>query len=802
MEFGRNPLEIKRGCKTIQAMWGLRRNLLAPSYQGGANVIMTGKTAGWFIFLSLAGHTLLCGNETVTPDQMEIPMTARISLLHGRPMFLVNDRPVYPMIYSLTDVPGGRWSWEELPRHNIRAFYERGIRLFQVDVALEQLWQDNGTIDLAPAQKQIAGIREVCPEAGVIIRFHVTAPKWWMRAHPEEWVRYADTDYQDEDPNGFPRIIEDDNYPVRRVSLASELWKRESADLTREVLRLLAAAPEGNALVGVQVADGIYGEWHNWGFFRNEPDVGIPMTRAFRRWLSLKYPSDEALRVAWNDSSAARAMAEAPGVEERRTTTGVFRDPSRERKVIDFYTCMHEVIADRILFYAKLVKEAWPRPIVVGTFYGYFFSTFGRQAAGGHLELQRVLDSPFIDYLSGPQAYEPESMKPGEPYRSRSLITTILLHGKLWLDEMDNEPTIPIMRDARYELKLRNSIANVRRNLLFTYTKGMGLWFYDFGLAGVDLDGQRYNQRGSRGSWDDPFVLDEIGALKRLFEARSTNPYRTEADVLFVYDTRVFTATASLRGTDPVSSVCIDYNSLNAFKSGVVFDAIHLDDLGRIDLTSYRVVVFGNTFVLTDAQRRFIREKVAQDGRSCVWFYAPGYSNGERLDPGWISALTGIDVAPIASPDPPEIALSYRNDTLSTYTLGTGPITPLFAVTDPDAEILGRFAKTGEPAVARKLFSNFTSWFVTLPAKGIEPLREILRRSGAHVYSEQGDIVYAGGGILAVHTKTGGRHAVVLRNGNSLSFDLPEGGATLVLDSSTGELLRPVSVDLPQEGKQ
>ena len=62
---------------------------------------------------------------------------------------------------------------------------------------------------------------------------------------------------------------------------------------------------------------------------------------------------------------------------------------------------------------------------------------FGRQAAGGHLELHRVLRSPFIDYLSGPQAYEPEALKLGDPYRSRSLTASIRLHGKLWLDEMD-----------------------------------------------------------------------------------------------------------------------------------------------------------------------------------------------------------------------------------------------------------------------------------------------------------------------------------------------------------------------------
>jgi hypothetical protein len=43
--------------------------------------------------------------------------------------------------------------------------------------------------------------------------------------------------------------------------------------------------------------------------------------------------------------------------------------------------------------------------LIVGVFYNYFFMTFGRQASGGHLFEQMILNAPNIDYISAPQSY-------------------------------------------------------------------------------------------------------------------------------------------------------------------------------------------------------------------------------------------------------------------------------------------------------------------------------------------------------------------------------------------------------------
>jgi hypothetical protein len=153
--------------------------------------------------------------------------------------------------------------------------------------------------------------------------------------------------------------------------------------------------------------------------------------------------------------------------------------------------------------------------------------------------------------------------------------------------------------------------------------------------------------------------------------------------------------------------------------------------------------------------------------------------------------VTGIAVRPVHIPGPPEVRLTGVPDSLALYRCGDTTLTPLFAVVEPGVEVRGRFVATGDVAVARKAFPNHTAWFVAVPNQRPEPIRSILRESGAHVYVDGGEIVYAGGGVVVMHTRTGGTHRLRLRGGRLLDFELPEGASTLILDAGTGERLLP-----------
>jgi hypothetical protein len=419
------------------------------------------------------------------------------------------------------------------------------------------------------------------------------------------------------------------------------------------------------------------------------------------------------------------------------------------------------------------VKQNWPRPIITGTFYGYYFSCFSRDAAGGHLQLQRILNAPEVDYLSAPNAYYPESSATGDPYRSRSLIMSGRLHNKLFLDEMDQRPDLN---------PGDNGLANIRRNVMFTFTKGMGLWFYDFGAAGFHK-----KEYPKNGWWDTPEFMAGIKQLKILADQYLSRPYQSDADVLLVYDTDCFYHLGTIQEVDPVSHIAQNWTSLAAYRSGAVFDPVHLGDLSLVNWSQYKVVVFANSFLLNREQKDFIKNKVAKEGRHLVWIYAPGYTDGTSLSTQFSSSVTGIGLEAVNLDKIAEVTINSNIVQNLKWELGKKPLYPLLAVNDPQAKIYGNFSDTPYGAFARKDLKDHTAWFISLPPTSEKLLQYIFKTGGAHIYNENGDIFYAGNGVICLHTKTGGKHFITLKNGLKVELDIPDAGGTVVLDNKTGK---------------
>lgn len=665
----------------------------------------------------------------LTPALAAVPRAAVVAEVRpwgGKPALMINGRPTYPAFYALTDALGGRWSFDELPSLAIGQFVKAGFRLFQVDLFLESVWPEAGPLKLDLARRQLGGILAHCPDAAIVIRWHLNPPRWWMAGHEQEWTRWANGGLENQDDRTQPiRPLLDDLRRLPRISLASEVWARMATEKTEELLRGLASTPEGSALAGLHLACGVYGEWHYWGFMRNEPDVSAPMQAWFARWRR----------------EHGRAEASVPGVAERaRLDDGIFRDPARREVVIDYYRAQQELVASRILHFCGVAKRAWPRKLLTGTFYGYFFSMFDRSATGGHLELERVLASPEVDYLSAPQAYGDAYRAPGGPGITRGLVESARLHNKLFLDEMDQTPSWKWENnvDTPFQLSApERDYAIIRRNVFTSYARGTGLWYYDFGPA------------NAAGWWNDRRLMAEIARLNALLTRYHQRPYVPAADVLFVFDTQVFYYTGSIAGSDPLTDpLAVNRTILAAWRAGAAIETIHLSDLARVDLDRFKVVVFGNTWLLNREQRRLIRERVMAGGRHVVFQGAPGYTDGRRLDVGLVRETTGLAV--------------HRFE-------GNGKWAPQFTVSGE-----GRPSRTGN------------TWFAAQPV--VEPAgwREIFRAAGAHLYLETDDVIHAGGGLVLVHTGRGGERRICFRSGRTTQVMLP-GPSSWIFDAASGE---------------
>lgn len=592
----------------------------------------------------------------------------------------------------------GEISFDEQPRQSIRQFAAIGFKLYQLDLFLEDCLPKPGALGITLARRQIRGVLEACPDAGVVLRWHLNAPARWKEQNPDELARYANGEAEVPDRKLPVRCMQDDLRRTPWASIASSAWLEFASKHTVELLWQLAKTPEGNALIGVYVANGVYGEWHYWGFMRNKPDVAKPMQEHFAAWRRKK----------------GKAAVGVPSLEERKALDqGIFRDPVKREVVIDYYRCQQELVAERIEHFCALVKKSWPRPIVTGTFYGYFFSMFDRHATGGHLCLDRILASPHIDYLSVPQAYGPQYRDPGSCGITRALVESIRLNGKLFLDEMDQTPSWKWRNDVDQAFEPTNlplDVALIRRNILEAFTRGAGHWYYDFGPA------------NNSDWWADKRLMAEIDRLHKVLRVYDKRRYEPAGDVLAVFDTEVFFYMGSVQWTDPLTDpLAVNRTIATLYQAGAAIATVNLMDLEKVDLSRFKAVLFANTWKLTAAQRQWIQRKVMDGKRLVIFQGMPGRFDGSRFS------------------------------------------------TEFEDEV--KQAKS-------------VKFFAEPPVKW----RKVLEGSGVHFYTQAGDVVHAGAGLVLIHTNKGGSRTIRLRGGKQVEISLAPIDS-VPLDGETGERL-------------
>lgn len=682
-------------------------------------------------------------------------MNAKIQQFNNRPTIFINNQPIAPIIYSLTDWPGGRLSYEEYTGFSIKRFADSGIKLYQLDISFEDMWHKDDTLDISMAVKQIQGIIDIQPDAAVFFRLHTNPPSWWYEANESEWVRYADAEIVPEPPvDKFLSYLHYDQKTVPRPSYASEKWISDMSMIMKRFLYQLQETPQAEHLAGIHVASGLYGENHYWAFVGHDPDMSEPMLRRFRKFM--------------NDPKA-----QIPDMDARyNPKDGIFRDPKQESNMIDYLTCQHEAVAESMIHFCKLVKETWNKEIITGVFYGYYVSLFGRAATGGHLAEQMILSSKYIDYISAPQAYNRNLRNIGGAGVSRGLLESLRLNNKLLLDEVDHPTHIGTIMGGMQVYPEYESLQILRRNALTSFISGMGFWYYDFG---------QYN---TSGWWNAAYYLNEVKALQKIFESYYKKSYVKHADVLLVFDTQTLKYTALTEQQDPITDkACINISYPMALRSGASIDTIYLSDLDKTELNKYKCIVFMNAFCLTEKQKSLINEKVYKEDRSVVWFFAPGYTDTTKNDKAFCEQVSGFTLDTIA----PKPNITVECDGFSYSVDNTNEesrLNKLFVPTD--GESLGNI--DGKTALGKKTINGCDVYFSTIPFTTPDAFRYIFEKSGVHIYDNSNDAVLEGSGLLLVHAEHSGDRQINFKD-SSVTVFFNE-GETMLFDTESKEILR------------
>jgi hypothetical protein len=569
--------------------------------------------------------------------------------------------------------------------------YELGYRIFEIQVPDCIIEKAAGTYDFSAFDLQIRRMLRYAPEAKFLLSFRVEFPKWCAQ-NPESLIGYSDGEVgtgSSDERLGRPR----------RPSVASLEYKAEVTRFFDQLGTYVKAQPWGRRVIGVRPSWGIYTEWHCYGMYHGA-DVGPAMTAVFRRFHGGKYANEN------------------PPTMEERTEKAFLLDPVRKRKVLDFYACMAEQVADHLLFYAREVKRVLPGRLA-GMYYGHVFAVLPPE--GANVLLSKVLAAPEVDFLSVPTMYSPLARRAGGAYFQRTVPATFHRFGKLAMneDDMRFHHNIEWCNRHRYCTRTpRESQMTMRRNYLNKLFDGGGLQIKD-----------PYKGYGMRPfAYDDPSVLlgmhEAMAATKRAgIQPRDS---RNELAVVISPVERL------RRDGMPKASVRM-WRLYCAqqwlYRTGVTFDILTLDDF-LVTEKEYRQVVLLNVFGPSDAQRGALKTKLRRPGVTALWLIAPGSVTETGFSDEAMSDLTGLSLT------------------------GAG-IDPAVKCLD---ESVQKFSSGG---VKKTLADGSVAAFLPDAPKDETVWREAFLAIGARPLVKGFDYVRRHGDLVMFHTANAGEHTLV-----------------------------------------
>ena len=675
---------------------------------------------------------------------------AEVKQYSGAPMLFIEGKPYPPFAYFFP-VP---------VKDHIRDFASAGVHLYTwgwsdiIPHSMDLCWVDEGKYDYTRLDKEVKAILETDPEAYLIPRIAVSPPKWWYENHPDEMNVY-------------------DDGVKEGVSLASEVWMKEAGDALINFVKY-TQKEFGSNFVGYQITGGM-NEWFYWGSMsRRFPDYSEPMKIAFRNWLRKKYGDDATiLKKAWGAKEVDFDSAEIPSKTQRlRVDLNLFRDPRKgeSRQVIDYYEFFNEVVAEALIYFARIVKRVCGGR-VVGAFYGYLLNACGFPFTvhhWGHYALAKVLGSPYLDYLCAPYSYYNRGA--GGVDALQAPMDAVKFYGKLWLTECDHATFLAERfkhRNCGKSETLKETLAVLKRDFGHNLAKNVGMWWMDL---------------IPRGGWyHHPEISRLISRMMKVARKSLKFNRAFNSEIAVILDTE--SSFYVKPGNELFYPLVYMQDRLGFARIGAPYD-VHLhDELADENFPDYKLYIFLNTFYLTSKERKIIRTKVQRNGSTALWIYAPGFIDENGFTTSGIKELTGMEIK-LATPN--LVAIAYPEDKgipLHCYIIdyadkitrnlpsrtvfGTDRcVGPVFYVDDPAARILGRLLPPHSghelPIFATKEFEDWRSIYTCAPNMPPALLREIAKTTKVHIYSCYDDVVYANQRFLVIHGERSGERLIKL----------------------------------------
>ena len=650
-----------------------------------------------------------------------------------------------------------------------------GLWAFQIGLT-HRFQRPDGSFDFSDIDRSVRHFLAIWPEAYIYVCFSTREEvKRWLEKNPDECVRYAR-----EDPKKSKSYGDFFGNPFV-PSFASAAYRAEVRRLILDFGRYASSQSWGRRILGMH--DGYGGSLDGMPFgCHSMPDTGVRMTEAFRRHLTEKYRTDDALRKSWDDPSVTLATAMVPDAKTRGGSGSFLRDLAdpRDRRRADYLEAYHREFNAFELEFCKAVKDAFPGRRLSGLYYGYMVLSY--EPEGSTARCEELLKSPYVDYmLATTRGY---NFADG---LHRHLHSMFHRYGKLSSIEGDVRTHLGLA----YGDSERQWTCLTPEETRATVGKyAMNARMFGTGWHAVDFSAKKWS--------NCPEALETLAASRKVWEADFADPPSKAADVAVVLDPDQIWREGSpyLTKTRSYQETLVTFPLQSLDFSGFANDMFAVEDYVACP-RRYRAVIFLNTCYDTPALRK-AASKARTDGAMSIWCGTPGISTSSGWSEASMFEITGIRLG-IEREEHRFVAVG--TDGRAGYVPHDNVYVPKYWVESPrvfvddgDAKVLAKWKDNGKAAFAVKRLADGTDTvFLGMPYNSVSQWAELLASAGCHAFTGPGFMVRRNSRRLMVFSARGGNTSYeisVLTNQMSQAAQVPvklERPYARVRDSMTGE---------------
>lgn len=635
----------------------------------------------------------------------------------------------------------------------------------------------------------VNAILSVNKNAKFFVMTSLNMPNEWKLNHPEELMLLGDRTrlvYQN---------FKDKMAGFMQESPNSKAVVRKMRNSLKSFVEKLRKKPYASKIIGLCLYQGRAGE-NYWGLNINQyldasgqwvvadrnnfvfGDYGYAFRRHFARFLKEKYKRKEELSKAWKINNMdfsdivssrkwpiSRFLANLRW-KKRPDNKFMFRDRLIEGWLYyDYVRHQNEARAHLFIEAAKVIKKSSAGKLLVGGYIGYSVPnlTNSPPAAAqhsGHLAMRLVRQCHDFDFACSPYFYH--SRRQGDPVMPFGTYDSLKLNGKLWMNEFDSRTFLSSASPKTFSLK--ETRGQLKKEFAFAFTKDQGWWWLQFaGLRGP-------------GWFSDPLLLKDAKIMESEYKkSLSTKNAKSKSEIAVFLNEEQGYYTDAYSPANTTHSNLINFVLPTLQKVGAPHDLFAQADLKKFTdddyYKHYKLIIFLNAFHLSEEDREAIN-KLKSDGRTLLFFYAPGYQgnlNNKKSELSLKGIEDVIEMKSVRRLDEMHILGMKTNNSITfnspgwggsgqikRYGQGLGPVFYL-KKENQNWESLASLRidnkdNNDKTALARLRQKNYSIWYSAIPYLPLKELTRIVKASGAHIYCDAGVLVYANDNYIAVHS--------------------------------------------------